>query len=107
MLFGLLKRKKVSATSAAAWQAKKRTVRRSQIAVLRAMAAINRPCHYRMISQRMGIMEGSVTPRLAEMRRNGFIKIAYVNVGFNRVRVNYYVITGRGYRYMDEYTDTF
>jgi DNA-binding MarR family transcriptional regulator len=110
-MFGLLKKQPavrkayVHPNSVAAWKAKKPTVSASKINVLRALAELNQPAHYRMISQHLGIMEGSVTPRIKELIRNGYIRVAYVNTGFNRVKVNYYSLTSKGRRFVDQFLE--
>ncbi len=67
----------------------------SQTVVLRSIGKLQ-PCHYRQISQDLHVIEGCVTPRIAELRRKGLVKVAYQQVGPSKVRVNYYRLTAKG-----------
>lgn len=70
--------------------------------VLKAVQNLG-PCNYRQISQHLNVIEGSVTPRIAELRRKGLIKVAYVGKNvLSGTRVNYYAITGAGMKRLIE-----
>lgn len=71
----------------------------SQVRVLKAIKEIG-PAHYRQISEWMGVIEGSVTPRIRELRRKRYVEIAYIRKGFSKNPVNYYRITGRGVKFL-------
>jgi DNA-binding PadR family transcriptional regulator len=88
--------------SVVAYKAARKGAAKSQVEVLKALYEMRTPAHYRMLSQYMNAIEGCVTPRLAELRRKGFVEIAYVNHGFNRVKVNFYRITYQGKQHLEE-----
>ncbi len=83
-------------------EVRKKGVAKTQAEVLKALWEMRKPAHYRMLSQYMNTIEGCVTPRISELKRKGFIEVAYVNHGFNKVKVNYYQITYKGKQYLEE-----
>jgi hypothetical protein len=92
--------------SVAAYKEARKGAAKSQIQVMRAMHKLNRPVHYRILSQYMNTIEGCVTPRLAELKRKGFVKVAYVNIGFNKKQVNFYELTWKGKKALEEAGDS-
>lgn len=57
-----------------------------------------RPCHYRMISDDLDIIEGSVTPRIKELERDDLVKVVGKRKGYAGVLCNYYDLTPEGLR---------
>jgi len=91
--------KKKPSTSVQAFKKVKSTVRPSQERVLKAINQLQ-PCHYRQVSARLNTIEGCVTPRIAELKRKGYITVSHVSKGQTSARVNYYRVTGRGLKYL-------
>lgn len=58
--------------------------------VYSAVTMIGKPCSMRMVAAHMQIDSGSVSPRLAELRKKNLITIAYRKRGLDGVWRNYY-----------------
>lgn len=66
-------------------------INRNQEAVYRAVVALNRPCSGRMVSTYLKWDSASVTNRLCELKKKGRIKVAYMKVGLDKQRRQYYI----------------
>lgn len=91
---GIFKRKQ-SKNSNEAFKKVRPKIAVSQDRVLRAIQQ-TQPAHYRTISEHLNIIEGSVTPRIAELRRKELVKVAFVKKGSSGSKVNHYALTGLG-----------
>lgn len=98
-MFGLKKR--VNKNSRLAYRNVLARVPVSQERVLATIQKIQ-PCHYVQVSERLGIIEGSVTPRIAELRHRHLIKIDHIGPGAFGTRVNYYSLTKKGAKKLKE-----
>jgi len=101
-MFGLTKlKKRINQNSQEAYKRVRPTITVRQETVLKAIQNLG-PCYYRDISRHLRTIDGSVTPRIAELKRKELIRVKFVKVGPSRARVSYYEITGLGMRHLIE-----
>jgi DNA-binding MarR family transcriptional regulator len=67
----------------------------SQEQVLKALQEVKHPINGLAVARHMHADSASVTPRLAELRKKGLIKVSYVKHGLDNKRRNFYVINER------------
>lgn len=68
----------------------------SQETVWNAINDYGRPINGLHLAKIMGMDSASVTPRLAELRKKGRIKIAYVKHGLDGHTRNFYIVSRDG-----------
>lgn len=103
-MFGL-KKKKVNKNSREAYRNVLPRVPVSRERVLKTIHKLQ-PCHYIQISHDLHIIEGSVTPRIAELRRLRLIRVELVGPGAFGTKVNYYSLTKKGRETLSEIYDS-
>lgn len=94
-MFGLFKK-----TETASHEEIKHLHQRRVVTRYRVLQAINElgECNYREIADHLGIIDGSVTPRIPQLKEKGLIRITSVKKTPGGVAKRYYNITRKGRR---------
>ena len=86
-MWGLFKKKRVNK------KPKNLSIRQND--VLRAIYKLQ-PCNYREISIYLRVIDGSVTPRIAELKRKKLVRVQHERKRRDGRTMSYYSVTAKG-----------